>query len=514
MEHSYINRVGETHRKRLGQFFTHPSIAKFMVRWVAEADASNSDFNPTGRTIFDPAFGLGAFRKQIPQNWRDAFSAMEVDPEIINFWHQTTGEPLNFLTLGDYLLSWGQTHHNIVCNPPYMRFQKFAKRVAVLKSLEKHLGEKVSGYTNTASAFLLKSISELDEAGRLAYIMPLEFLNTGYGTLVKQQLLRNQHLCAIISFDCEREIFPDVTTSVGIILFDKSSKYEKVRFYTLNNVNEINNLANVCPTSIIDHAKLKPDNKWLPYFQTQTFSFDKNKTIPLLSYGRFSRGIATGANEFFVLNQSKVKSLELDKGLDYIPCITRSSQIASPFFDDKDLKRLQDNNKPVFLFYGNGSHSPMAKAYIQKGITQGYHKRYLTRNRNPWYKTETRQPAPLLMGVFSRGSYKIIQNTSQAVNLTCYHGFQPNRFGSYYIDRLFLYLSSETGREIVSLSMRKYGDSLDKFEPNDINNSLVPTSDFFDQLPESQVSKALKAYRETSNIPNWLQDFFAELRSV
>ena len=40
--------------------------------------------------------------------------------------------------------------------------------------------------------------------------MPLEFLNTGYGKLVKARLIDGGHLAAIISLDCERDVFPDV----------------------------------------------------------------------------------------------------------------------------------------------------------------------------------------------------------------------------------------------------------------------------------------------------------------
>ena len=48
----YLLKVGEKHRKEFGQFFTHPLVAKFMVKWV---------LNSEQKTLFDPAFGLGAF---------------------------------------------------------------------------------------------------------------------------------------------------------------------------------------------------------------------------------------------------------------------------------------------------------------------------------------------------------------------------------------------------------------------------------------------------------------------
>ncbi len=90
-----------------------------------------------------------------------------------------------------------------------MRFQKFLNRSQVFERFERQLNFKLPGYINTAYAFLIKSWAELEPAGRLAYIMPLEFLNAGYGAMVKEKLLDESHLAAIVRLDCEREAIPE-----------------------------------------------------------------------------------------------------------------------------------------------------------------------------------------------------------------------------------------------------------------------------------------------------------------
>lgn len=165
-----------------------------------------------------------------------------------------------------------------------------------------------------------------------------------------------------------------------------------------------------------------------------------------------------------------------------LPCITKSSHIKNPVFDYRDFEQLAKADSPIFLFSAHTNHSYEAEQYIQYGQKNDFHERFLTKNRNPWYKTERRKPAQLLLGVFSRGGYKIILNRTNILNLTCFHGFQPNLFGTKYIKPLFLYLLSESGKKIVSLAMRNYGDSLDKFEPNDINQALVPSAYFLIKL--------------------------------
>lgn len=494
----YSLAVPDNHRKCFGQFFTHEKVAQFMVDWVLQSGENH---------LYDPAFGLGAFRPSKPEV---KFSASEIDTNIIDFYRKAFCEDISFITVEDYFSTWGKKHTNIVCNPPYMRFQKFLNRDKVFFDFKKNLNLNLSGYTNTASAFLLKSLSELNGRGRLSYIMPLEFLNAGYGTLVKQKLLESKHLVGIISLECEKDIFPDATTSVGILLYDSMHQSSEVKFYSFKSIDELDNFELKKPVSLVKVNELDPSAKWLPHFNQHKVEFFHENTVSLECYGRFSRGIATGANEFFVLSKSKALKLELLPH-EYVPCITRSSQITKPIFSEQDLVESINVDKPVFLFSADGSYSNAAKKYIRLGESNGYHKRFLTKTRTPWFKTEKRLSSPLLLGVFSRGGYKIIRNTSKAFNLTCYHGFQPNIFGSKYIDHLFLYFFSKAGREIISLSMRTYGDSLDKFEPNDLNTAAFPSPAFFNSISNREVEFGMQSVLDSGVLPDDLEMKFGLL---
>ena len=499
----YIQLVGDSHRRKLGQYFTHPTVASFMINWVLESGENQ---------LHDPAFGLGAFHHPISSRADILFTASEIDSTIIKFWQNNQDHNANFMTIEDYLLSWGKKHKNIICNPPYMRFQKFLNRDKVAQAFQHELGIRPSGYMNTASAFLLKSISEMDGTGRLAYIMPLEFLNTGYGTIVKEKLIASQHLVSIISLDCEKEVFPDAITSIGIILYDAKVQYSCVNFYTIKSIKELAILSTIKPTKIVPLSKLDAQTKWLPYFSSNEIKVNLDQLVTMSYYGRFSRGIATGANDFFVLKPSLAQKRNLLED-DCVPCITKSSQIRTPIFNSDDYLRLKEADSPVLLFSANKRHSEAAEIYIQSGVVNRFHERFLTKSRKPWYKTENREPAPLLLGVFSRGGYKVILNRSNVLNLTCFHGFQPNLFGADQVQHLFLYLSSKIGRRIVSLSIRKYGDGLDKFEPNDINEALVPSPEDFSLMSQDKIEEAIQVIEKTGCVPDSIEDFFEKITS-
>lgn len=498
----YLRLVGEPHRKRFGQYFTPPQVADFMVAWASRSGL---------KSMFDPAFGLGAFHGSALKFGITEFGGCEIDSRILESWNNAQNHDAGLVEHADYLLSWDRRPDNIVCNPPYMRFQRFLNRKDVSRAFKENLDLRLSGYTNSASAFLIKSLSELNGSGRLAYIMPLEFLNTGYGRIVKERLISGRHLRAIISIQCEKEVFPDAITSAGIILYDAARTFSHVAFHVLSSISDLPKILKCKPANRVPVSSLDPESKWLTHFSSGAALTSDDGFVPLSFYGRFHRGIATGANKFFVLRPSQAKELQLNSN-EFLPCVTKCNQIQKPFFAEPDYTELVRRDQPVLLFNANAhSASVHARNYVSSGESKGYHLRYLTRTRRPWYKTEKRQPSPLLIGVFSRNGYKVVRNTSDAITLTCFHGFQPNLFGRDYVDKIFLFLLSNRGREIVSRSKRQYGDGLEKFEPGDMNDAPVPSPDLLDTVAPQLVEGAMARLQSAGTLPHEVESKFEQL---
>jgi len=176
-------------------------------------------------------------------------------------------------------------------------------------------------------------------------------------------------------------------------------------------------------------SDLPHNKKWTPIL----LSLFSEQIIPdgfvkLSLYGTFTRGIATGANDFFALTKSKIKNWNLDSN-NICKCITKSSQIRKAVFTEYDYDILYDSDKPVYCLDVRDHESQQIRKYIAEGEKLRYNERYLTSVRSPWYKIERRKPAPILFGVFNRGRLKVIRNLTTAINFTCYHSFYPNMFG-------------------------------------------------------------------------------------
>lgn len=479
ISNKYMSLVSLEHRKKFGQFYTPIEIAKFMLSWIFEKNVDS---------INDPAFGMGVFYDAAKElGFSKNFSATEIDKVSYDFYQKYN--PNSFLENNDYLSVMGKKYDGIVCNPPYLKFHDFKDRKIIIDKLNEKLKIKLSGYTNISSVFLIKSICELKNGGRLAYIMPFEFLSSEYGKIIKKFLLENGSIRNIIRIEDERKVFSSVTTTVCIILYEKIVSEDDIVFSVMTDVNNlvINNV-NKRKRNNIDYSE-----KWLPYFDFKELNsqINKNKLVRLTNYGRFKRGIATGVNEFFSINLDDINRLGINE-IEYSHCITKSNQVNKSIFRESNLQDLINQGKNVFIFdiKKTDKISSCAMEYIKYGESKGYNNRYLTRNRRVWFELEHRDVSPILFGVFSRGGFKIIRNYSSAKNLTCYHGFIPNE--EKYIDRLFLFLKSDLGSELLRANGRKYGGKLDKLEPSDLNNTLVLSQKYLELIDDDMVRNELK----------------------
>ncbi len=495
-ELQYISETPISYRKDYGQFFTPSSIAHLMSEWVMKDDPE---------TILDPAFGLGIFYdeiKKINSHQKVRFTGYEIDERILNY-RNLNGSGTNLTIInGDYLEADFTTFDAIICNPPYMRFQKFLKRHNVLPKIEEKIGKKLVGYSNIASVFLVKALKELNLNGRLAFIMPFEFFNTGYGKEIKRSLLESNSLKQIIIFSNEKEIFPDATTTVCILLCKKEGKGDSIKITLITNEDEIGDIHDISNfyQRKVKSSDFQYNKKWTPII-ISLFSEQKlpDGFCKLSLYGAFKRGIATGANDFFALTKSNIEELKLGYN-NLCKCITKSPQIKKAVFTEDDFYKLYNTDKPVHCLDVKDNEKQEIRDYIKLGEKLGYHERYLTKMRRPWYKIELRKPAPILFGVFSRNRLKVIRNLTTAINFTCFHSFYPNMFGEKLINKLFVYLLSDIGQKIIKINKRSYGDSLDKFEPGDLNDSLCPSQNQFEMIDNGEAEKVIDIAKKDEEI--------------
>ena len=196
-EKQYVKITDVLHRRKFAQYFTPEFISDFMARWVL------CDLCSCAK-ILEPAYGLGVFSRSM-FDLRDDIKVVgyDVDDRIFKYAKSNLLEINKDISLNneDYLTSsWEKKYDGVICNPPYLKFHDYDNSTYI-SLINTRLNVNLNGFTNIYTLFLLKSIHQLKDGGRLAYIIPSEFLNSDYGVEVKRILLQSGVLRHVIIID-------------------------------------------------------------------------------------------------------------------------------------------------------------------------------------------------------------------------------------------------------------------------------------------------------------------------
>ena len=519
IEREYAASVPLAHRKKFAQFFTPLPIAELLTQWLMG--------NPNLRTIQEPAFGLGIFSRLLLSKRNDlSIKAFEIDPTILETAKKCFAGVSRVKILSqDYMENdWQNKYDGIICNPPYFKFHDYNNK-ALLKTVEEKLRCPLTGYTNLYTLFLLKSLYQLKENGRCAYLVPSEFLNSNYGEIVKSYLLQTGMLRHIIVFDFAENVFDDVITTACIVLCanDKQSKIVKFSYVrTLSDLHKISQTFSDKPQRLsfeksFQISELQPDIKWRAYYQKRNGEQFKH-LVPFSVYAKVVRGIATGSNDYFTFTLSKAKEFSIDEKF-LLPCICKAVDARNTFFTQQDFMALRENNKKVYLFNAENSDDEFVLQYIKKGEFEGINRTYLNSCRTPWYSLERRPPAPIWVGVFNRTGLRFVRNEANIVNLTAFHCVYPQSdklLAGIDVGLFFAYLLTDTAKQILIDNSREYGDGLQKFEPNDVNKgmmldlALLPASDKTDIISLYQQFQECEKQGKTGKYIEKINDIIKE----
>jgi hypothetical protein len=417
-------------RQRLGQVPTPPDVADAMARWVLAR-------TPRPRSLLEPGAGGFVFAR----------AALAIAPDL-----RVTGVELDPAqpslrgarrVLGDFLkdetLPRNARFDAILCNPPYVRHHFLDP--AYKRALGRRFG--VSGLAGTHVHFLLRALELAAPGARLAFLTGAEWLEARYGDDVRRRLVERGWLRAVLVADPREEIFPGVLSTAAVLLLEHAPGAPAAHAAGLSRAELLR---------AIDHPEqLRP---WAPPPPDED-------TIPLGALFRVRRGIATGANAFFVLDDDEVRERALPRR-HLVRCLATPRDLRPRWLlslDDRPRDRL-----PAAV-----------RAYLGGGEAQGLDQRYLCRTRRPWYRLERVTPAPLLVGYMARGALTVVRNHDAALHLNLLHGVYP-RPGTppALVDALADFLRSERGLAAARAASRTYAGGLHKLEPRDLEAVRVP----------------------------------------
>jgi len=229
----------------------------------------------------------------------------------------------------------------VVGNPPYVRQES-------LSGFKDYLAQRYEAYDGVADLFayfMEKSVALLREGGRFSFIVSSSFLRTTYGEALRRTLKKQAAVLRILDFGGLAVFENAKDTYVCIPLLAKVKQPIRIEVSRIPSLDFAS-----LDDSAIDHRFTIPQERlvedaWSLKSDEEAAVFDKVTKAgkPLGEYveGKFFRGLLTGLNEAFELNQAQRD--ELVRG-------TRQSEsLIKPFLGGQNIRRYEIEDDGRFL---------------------------------------------------------------------------------------------------------------------------------------------------------------------
>ena len=232
----------------------------------------------------------------------------------------------------------GQGFDAIIGNPPYVRQEMLGE----FKVYFERKYKVFHGMADLYTYFFERGVSLLNNNGLLSIIVANKWMRANYGEPLRRWL-KDRAVHEIIDFG-DLQVFQNATTYPCIITISKKSTQKKIDICKVENL-EFEDLGDyVRKTKFSASISSLKDDGWS---LTDERSGDllekiKSKGIPLGKYvnGKIYRGVLTGLNEAFVIDEETRKKLIKED--------SKSKEIIKPFLFGREIKRYSN---PVPLKY-------------------------------------------------------------------------------------------------------------------------------------------------------------------
>jgi len=454
-------------RRNLGQFFTPQPIAEAMVRWVA---------GEAPRQVVDAGCGTGRFALCAARALPNArILAIDSDPAATLITRACARHHglsnidvrcMDFLG-GSLPLDKGPTA--FIGNPPYVRHHRLLRKVKAWGvEAAKRLKVPFSRLAGLHVYFFLATALRARPGDVGCFITSAEWLDVGYGRGLRALLREHLGLVSISMLNESAEAFEDAMTTAAVTCFRVGSQASRVWLSRVPRFTSVHRPTNAWAVPR-DHL----NGKWGSLLRngTKPVAAGAGNRVRLGEVVSVHRGIATGANGFFVMDRVEAEHLGLASCAK--PVVTSAKQIF------KAGGRLDGARCRVLIVLPRDLDAlpvrerEAAQRYLAEGEERGIHTKYLCRHRRPWWWPGVPEPAPIVASYMARRPPAFALNPDGVLILNIAHGLYPRRRMSAARTRSLAKALNEAAHTF-SGNGRLYQGGLEKFEPREMENLLIP----------------------------------------
>lgn len=485
----YERIVSGPRRRWLGTFFT-PQPALDYIHAIVKSLPERP------RVVADPGAGVGAFTVSALRWWKDC-EVHAVDVNLVTLGLLSTRPNLFHRSLAGSQQGRLQVRHEnflewltlrwprlpgprlLLGNPPYTRHQQLtaAEKLAARAAA----GELAPGARSGLSTyFLAASLAALRPDDALCFLLPANWLEADYARSVRQRIWSSvKRRVDLHLFSNELNVFPGAQVAAMVILIGPEKRRSQA-FRLAEVSGDVDSGFERGPTAVIQRVGSTPVSFSPQKLLATRSSFSSTAVQGSRQLGVFAvvrRGVATGANSFFLRTRQEAESLPIGA---CVPAISRLRDLPVDDLDHESHAQLGKLGARCWLLALDETMaaSPLVKELIAEGEAANIHKGYLCRTRDPWYAVENIPTPDILIGPMGKDSFRIVVNTIGAIPTNTLYGIrlraraESNAKG---VLALASWLRSKEGQiALRSAARNHHGDGLVKLEPGALKEIYVP----------------------------------------
>ena len=324
----------------------------------------------------------------------------------------------------------------VIANPPYVR-QEEIQPEEYKKRLQNAYAAAAGGRSDLYCYFYARALQLLKPGGMHLFVCSNSWLDVGYGSQLKQYLLRNGHIQAIYESAIERQFATaQINTIISRIQKRDGKAADETRFIALHGEFE-QAIDDTGQQRVIvkSHRELLADeqaagkngDKWggkhLRAPDIYHIVMDKGRAndrlVVLGDIAGVRRGLTTGANEFFYLTADRAREFGIEAEFLH-PVITQTRQ--------EPTLTINPANLPLLAFVCHQDKDDLrgtgALRYIEWGERQGVHRIRSVRSRKRWYEL-SENAGPLALGCKVNNYTKTMLNSRDCQLDKSFYGITP-----------------------------------------------------------------------------------------
>jgi adenine-specific DNA-methyltransferase len=483
-----------------GSYYTPKILTDFLVAYIS------NKLKRTELTILEPSAGDGVFIQSIYEN--KGFSskikkivAVEREKKEIEKVRHITKKNTLFAVHSDFLefqIKNNDKFDLVVGNPPYIKKNLLEQhQIDLSENIHKLFpGLSENKLKNIWTAFLVRSISFVNDKGILAFVLPSELLQVKFAAELRTLILKEFERVEIFTFN--ELLFKDCKGQDTLILIGERKSNEKGVFYC--NIDKLNDLKENRFT-LSQNINIR-ESKWTHHhLTTEEIELLEKVKIKLQTanyYCKSRAGIVTAANNYFIIDAKTVNEYSLNK---YVKEIVQKGSFVngSVLLTRADFEQLINESKPTFLISFDKEtkfkKNEKINKYLDIGLDLKINERYKTSIRKKWYEVPNIGETPQAFFFKRCNEYpKLIKNSANVLATDSAYLIEMNE--NFDIDNLIFSFYNSLTLSFAELNGRYYGGGVLELTPNEFKNLPVPYS----KIEANEFKSFVKNFKEKSSI--------------